>query len=522
MRLDRASPYLASGGTSRNVDGCGVPDAARAGHSARNIGPRLTVHLPLFLVVVALLFLALLPIFIQGRIAAALDKLSDVTDPASTAVSDIQVAFAREAADTRAFLLTGDERYAVSHHRAQAARRRAYAWLVDRAADMKPEVRGALVEMGRDLRPADELVDALYSGTLTHDQYMALLPVQHERLQAVTGATARLQMEIRRDAATRREHIRAIHRLDALLSLAGVLLAFAAIMSVARLSAKNRSLAERERNAHAASERAYAEAERRRHEVARISASRQALVRGFSHDVKNPLGAADGYLFMLEQGLMGILTSRQRNAVERSRHSVKTAIQLIQDLLDLARSETGDIDLHLMSTDLCEIAVRTVDNYRAHAGSKGLVVTTDLPAASPALQSDPARVGQILGNLLSNAIKYTEAGGVTVRVGRRQDDAGCEWSVVDVSDTGPGIAKESQRLVFDEFERLGASPRTSGAGIGLAISQRLAGLLGGRITIDSDLGCGSTFTLWLPFDATASTNHPATVERAWIGAAQAQ
>ena len=494
-------------------------DTAPACQPARTVAPRLTTYLPLVLVVVSLLFLALLPMVIQGRIAASLDELSELMEPARTAVSDMQVAFAQEAAGTRGFLLTGDERQTTSHHTARSARRRAHTWLVDRAARMKPEFRVALVEMGRELRLADELVDGLYSGQVTQEQYVALMPVQHERVQAVTAAMARLQQEIRRDAAARREQILAIHRLDANLSLVGVLLAFGAIMSVARLSMKNRSLAERERSARAATEKACVEVERRRDEIARISVSRQGLIRGFSHDVKNSLGAADGYLFMLERGIMGPLAANQRNAVGHSRHSVRTAMQLIQDLLDLAKAETGDIDLHVVTTDLCEVAVRAVEDYRAQADSKGLAMTIDLPAAFPALQSDPARVGQVLGNLLSNAIKYTEAGSVSIRVGKRQDDTGGEWSVVDVTDTGPGIARDNQRLIFNEFKRLDVSSRTAGAGIGLAISERLADLLGGYITVDSDLGRGSRFTLWLPLDAAGATNQPATVESAWTSVA---
>ena len=444
MSEDHGSQHPACGCPPRNVDPDGAVDTAPACQPARTVAPRLTTYLPLVLVVVSLLFLALLPMFIQGRIAASLDELSELTEPARTAVSDMQVAFAQEAAG---------------------------------------------------------------------------IPGQHARVQAVTAAMARLEQEIRRDAAARRERILAIHRLDAILSLAGVLLAFGAIMSVARLSMKNRSLAERERSARAATEKACVEVERRRDEIARIIVSRQGLIRGFSHDVKNALGAADGYLFMLERGIMGPLASNQRNAVGHSRHSVRTAMQLIQDLLDLAKDETGDIDLHVVTTDLCEVAVRAVEDYRAQADSKGLAMTIDLPAAFPALQSDPARVGQVLGNLLSNAIKYTEAGSVSVRVGTRQDDTGGEWSVVDVTDTGPGIARDNQRLIFNEFKRLDTSSRTGGTGIGLAISERLAHLLGGYITVDSDLGRGSRFTLWLPLDAAGATNQPATVESAWISVA---
>ena len=444
MREDLAYHRPAAGLTPRNGD-----------HGSD--ASRLPASLPLLLVVGSLFFLALLPIFIQSRIAASLDGLSDVMDPASTAVSDMQVALAQEAAGTRGFLLTGDEFYATSHHDAQSARRRAYAWLVDSAAGMMPEFQVALVEMGQDLRAADELVDALYGGKLTREQYLSLLPVQQGRFQAVTAMTARLQREIRQEAATLRERIRSVHRIDAILSLAGVLLAFGAVTSVLRLSSRHRALADRERKARAVAELAFAEAERHEREIARISASRQALMRGFGHDVKNPLGAADGYLLMLDQGIMGPLTSKQSNAVERSRRSVQAAIRLIQDLLDLARAETGDIELHRVTTDLREVALRTLEDYRAQAAGKGLAVVADLPAAFPALQSDPARVGQILGNLLGNAIKYTETGSVAVRVGLRADDTGREWCVIDVSDTGPGIAGANQRLIFDEFKRLDVS-----------------------------------------------------------------
>lgn len=487
---------------------------------AAAVTPRNADHKPVLLAVGSLFFLALLPMFIQSRIAASLDELSEMMDPASTAVSDMQVALAQEAAGTSGFLLTGDEFYATSHHNAQSARRDAYAGLVNSAAGMKPEFRVALAETGQGFRTVDELVDGLYSGKVTREQFVSLLPVQQARFQAVTAMTARLQQDIRQEAATRRERIRSVHRIDAILSLVGALLVFGAVTSVLRLSSKHRALADRERKARAAADRAVAEAERHEREIARISASRRGLIRGFSHDVKNPLGAADGYLFMLERGVMGPITARQGDALEHARHSVKAAIQLIQDLLDLARAETGDLDLHPVTTDPCEVALRTVEDYRAQGDRKGLVVFADLPAAFPVLQTDPARVGQILGNLMGNAIKYTEAGSVGIRVGLRADDTGREWCVIDVSDTGPGIAEDDQRLIFDEFKRLDVSSGTAGAGVGLSISKRLAGLLGGHITVDSDLGRGSRFTLWLPFDVAGSTHDPATIEGAWVSEAQ--
>ena len=124
----------------------------------------------------------------------------------------------------------------------------------------------------------------------------------------------------------------------------------------------------------------------------------------------------------------------------------------------------------------------------------------DLPDTVPPVVSDPARVRQVLANLLSNAIKYTPAGGrVTVRARTRTDGAPApgEWIAAEVVDTGRGIPPEQQRQLFQEFTRFD-SASAEGAGIGLAISQRIAEALGGRITVESQVGAGSTFTLWLP------------------------
>lgn len=123
-----------------------------------------------------------------------------------------------------------------------------------------------------------------------------------------------------------------------------------------------------------------------------------------------------------------------------------------------------------------------------------------MPDELPITRSDPDRVRQILGNLISNAVKYTGEGHVAVVVGIRSDGeaprAG-RWIGVDVSDTGPGIPRDKHHLLFREFAPIAPGNRR-GAGIGLAISRRIARALGGEITFDSEVGVGSTFTLWLP------------------------
>jgi signal transduction histidine kinase len=466
---------------------------------------RVTTVITILLVIVPVLMLTVLPVLVQRRIDWVLNTISDTVDPSREALEDVQLAFALEVAGTRGFLLTGDERYAKRHHEARAARKRAFAKFAELSRHLRLETRPAVADIKRTLDAADGLLDALYGSTITREQYLAILPHQQARFEAVTTATTQLAEAVNEHARSLREQVRTIHGVDALLTIVGTLLALGAIVSITRLSRKYLAVADRERAARDASERAQAEAERRRQELHRLSASHDALIRGFSHDLKNPLGAADGYLFMLEEGVVGPLTTRQKDCVAKTRRSVARAIRLIADLLELARAESGQLALHQMPMDLRVVAARVVDEYRAQADSKGLNLMMDPSGAVP-LRSDPSRIGQILGNLISNAIKYTEAGTITLRVAILPDSSGCEHAVVDVSDTGPGIPPQYHRAIFTEFGRVAGAAAPGGAGIGLAISQRIAEALGGRITLDSEPGHGSRFTLWIPFEATPVAN----------------
>lgn len=242
------------------------------------------------------------------------------------------------------------------------------------------------------------------------------------------------------------------------------------------------------------------EAERRRSEIEQITESRARLVRGFSHDLKNPLGAADGHAALLDDGILGPLAPRQHQSVARIRASIRSALALIEDLLEHAHAEAGQIHVEPAPTDVREVAETLAGEYRAQAETAGLTMDTELPHEFPVVNSDPSRVRQILGNLISNAIKYNRRGGrivIRVAVRERGDDPGGEWIAVDVSDTGVGIPEEKRHLLFQEFSRL--EPGTGhGAGLGLAISQKISRALGGEITVQSVVGQGSTFTLWLP------------------------
>ncbi|NUS98600.1 MAG: GAF domain-containing sensor histidine kinase [Gemmatimonadaceae bacterium] len=242
------------------------------------------------------------------------------------------------------------------------------------------------------------------------------------------------------------------------------------------------------------------EARAGRAQLERVIKSRSRLMRGFSHDVKNPLGAADGYAELLTAGVYGELSAEQHESVRRIRRSQRGAIDLIEDLHEMARAETGNIHLSLKLVDLADVVRASGEEYRAVAEAAGLTLTVDVPDTPFIVMTDRVRVTQILSNLLSNAIKYTARGSIELRVHGDPAERAADresWAAIEVRDTGRGIVADKLDAIFEEFVRLGPSEK-SGAGLGLAVSQRLAQALGGRIEVESEVGRGSTFTLWVP------------------------
>jgi signal transduction histidine kinase len=239
-----------------------------------------------------------------------------------------------------------------------------------------------------------------------------------------------------------------------------------------------------------------------RDELERVMKSRQRLMRGFSHDVKNPLGAADGYADLLSAGIYGELSDDQRESLQRMRRSIRRALDLIDDLHELARAETGTVEIRKELVDLAHLVTSSGDEYRGAADAAGLPLTVSAAEDLPLVETDGVRVQQIVGNLISNAIKYTKTGAINLRVRKypsRVIRSVPAWIDIEVTDTGIGIPLDKQDQIFEEFSRLSTSDRP-GAGLGLAISKRLAEALGGQILVTSEVDRGSTFTLRLPLE----------------------
>jgi signal transduction histidine kinase len=250
------------------------------------------------------------------------------------------------------------------------------------------------------------------------------------------------------------------------------------------------------------------EAKEGRQKLERVLASRSRLMRGFSHDVKNPVGAADGYGALLQEGIYGKLSHQQTEAVDRIRRSLHGALALIDDLHELARAESGWLAVVREPVDVNALVGEIALEYQAAAHSARLDLHTSLHADSAQVMTSGVRVRQVVANLLSNAIKYTLRGSITVETRVHDSDpegVPGDWIQILVSDTGPGIPAGQQEFIFEEFSRIGPRDKP-GAGLGLAISRLVAGALGGHLTVDSEMGLGSRFILWLPLTNTPIVN----------------
>ena len=230
---------------------------------------------------------------------------------------------------------------------------------------------------------------------------------------------------------------------------------------------------------------------------AEVDRMKSAFVSMVSHELRTPLNAILGYAEMLVESIYGPLLERQRSAAGRILTNTRRLLSIVNDLLDQAAMEAGRMTFQIVSFAPAVL----IDELRSVVGelsrAKGLELKSRVDVTVPArLLGDPHRLNQILVNLTSNAIKFTERGSVAVRIGRPDPD---HW-LLEVSDTGPGIPPEEQPYIFDPFRQAESvtTRQRGGVGLGLAIVKRLAGLMGGDISLASEVGRGSTFTVVLP------------------------
>jgi CheY-like chemotaxis protein/two-component sensor histidine kinase len=231
-----------------------------------------------------------------------------------------------------------------------------------------------------------------------------------------------------------------------------------------------------------------------------------------SHVLRTPLNSLLILARLLADNVGGNLTPKQVEFARTIHSSGAELLALINDILDLAKIESGTVTLNIAPERFDDIVDSVERTFRQMANDKGLEFSVQLsPKLPPAMQTDSKRLQQILTNLLSNAFKFTTKGGVTLRI----EPATSGWSLghpvldraspaiaLSVVDTGIGIPANKQRLIFEAFQQADGSTSREfgGTGLGLSISRELARLLGGEIRVSSTPGQGSTFTLYLPLD----------------------
>jgi len=236
-------------------------------------------------------------------------------------------------------------------------------------------------------------------------------------------------------------------------------------------------------------------------ELERANQAKDRFLASMSHELRTPLNAIIGFTGTLLMKLPGPLNSEQEEQLQTVQSSGRHLLSIINDLLDLAKIESGKWEGDFQTLDCAEVARDVAGGLRPLARNKGLSLTVTAPQHAVAASTDQRALRQILINLTNNAIKFTETGDVCLEV--HESSANGQATVrFDVVDTGIGIKQENEAKLFRAFEQLkkyGTAPR-EGTGLGLYICQRLAGLLGGSIEFTTELGKGSVFSFILPRD----------------------
>ncbi len=251
----------------------------------------------------------------------------------------------------------------------------------------------------------------------------------------------------------------------------------------------------KEQEQRSARERDAAEAARAEAEAA--NQAKSTFLATMSHEIRTPMNGVLGMMEVLErQGL----EDRQRRVVTTMRDSAQALLRIIDDVLDFSKIEAGRLEIETTPFSLSALVGGAIDTLQPQALAKGLTLEAEInPGSDDALLGDPTRVRQALFNLLGNAIKFTERGGVRVQAGTTPLGAGQTQVTIAVADTGIGIDAEQRARLFEPFTQADSSTtrRYGGTGLGLSIVRRLAQLMGGGVTVGSELGLGSTFTITL-------------------------
>jgi signal transduction histidine kinase len=215
-----------------------------------------------------------------------------------------------------------------------------------------------------------------------------------------------------------------------------------------------------------------------------------------SHELRTPLNAIIGFSEVLRERMFGEINDKQAEYLDDIHSSGKHLLSLINDILNLSKIEAGRMDLDLSRFDMREALQSAVTLVRERATRQNVSLIVNVDPGVGEWVGDERKFKQIMLNLLSNAVKFTPEGG-SVTIQTRAVDEAME---IGISDTGIGIAADHLGMIFEEFRQVGTDHvrKSEGTGLGLALTKRFIELHGGKITVESELGKGSTFTVRLP------------------------
>ena len=233
-------------------------------------------------------------------------------------------------------------------------------------------------------------------------------------------------------------------------------------------------------------------------ELERANRAKDRFLATMSHELRTPLNAILGFTGLMLMRLPGPLTETQERQLTHVQNSGRHLLALINDLLDLARIESGHTDLAIEDVDVIAVFDEVAATLRPTAEARGLSLAVEPAAQLPLARADRRALRQAALNLVGNAVKFTALGGVRVRAETAERE-GRPMLAVAVIDTGVGIGADDQARLFQAFVQVGdRTLREQGTGLGLHLSLKLMEQMGGTLTLQSEPGVGSTFTLWLP------------------------
>lgn len=457
-------------------------------------------------VLFSLVALVAIPTILLGRITRAAEQVTTTILPANDALRELALAMEERVTSARSRFISDDPRYDIRLEEAAREEEEALRALGELAPRFGIETNRYFESLRRYTAGRDSIEFGVIEAGERVEAYRAALPKFDAVRDSIRVQLTEFREELIRVALARAADEARWAELQRMLSLVLGTMAVVAALLVGWFALGQRRLTLEVQAALDDANRQRAIAERRGDELERATETRARLLRGVTHDVKNPLGAAKGFTELLEMGIKGPLLPEQVPLLQGVTRSIDNALGIIADLLDLARADSGGLTINRVETDLRTVIREAAEGHRPAAEATGHEVDVQIPEEPVNVYTDSGRVSQILGNLLSNAVKYTSPPGrISVRcfVHTELHTEGGEQAPeksanVVISDTGPGIPIENREAIFDEFTRLDDRGAQKGNGLGLAIARRVARLLGGDLTAEEAPTGGAAFVLRLP------------------------